>query len=69
MYELRGEGPDHQKRFFARVLLGGELRGEGSGGSKKQAEQGAAEAALQRLSAELGHSTDQPSVEQGAGGR
>jgi ribonuclease-3 len=69
VYELRGEGPDHQKRFFARVLLGGELRGEGSGGSKKQAEQGAAEAALQRLSAELGHSTDQPSVEQGAGGR
>jgi ribonuclease-3 len=49
-YQVRDEGPDHAKRFFATVLLGGEPRGQGEGGSKKQAEQAAARAAWLWLS-------------------
>jgi ribonuclease-3 len=52
-YELQAEGPDHQKRFFAQVVLGGIVQGEGEGRSKKQAEQAAAEAAWRRLRAQL----------------
>jgi ribonuclease-3 len=48
-YEVDDEGPDHAKRFFARVLVAGELRGEGQGRSKKQAEQSAARDAWERL--------------------
>ena len=69
VYELRSEGPDHQKRFFARVSLGGEVRGEGQGPSKKQAEQRAAEAAWNRLRAELDQAFEQQPAEQSAGGR
>src|SRR5438309_5608138 len=50
-YEVRDEGPDHAKRFFAAVTLGGVVRGRGEGRSKKQAEQGAAREAWQELSA------------------
>ncbi len=50
-YQVRDEGPDHAKRFFATVLLGGESYGHGEGGSKKQAEQAAARAAWERISA------------------
>jgi ribonuclease III len=49
-YEVRDEGPDHKKLFHATVRLGGVLKGEGQGRSKKQAEQAAAEAAWRRLS-------------------
>lgn len=52
VYELGDEGPDHEKRFFARVLLDGSVVGEGEGRSKKGAEQAAAGAALARLSSE-----------------
>jgi ribonuclease III len=48
-YALRDEGPDHEKRFFATVYLGGEAQGSGEGRSKKQAEQAAAHAAWVRL--------------------
>lgn len=48
-YELRDEGPDHEKRFFARVHAGGAELGAGEGPSKKQAEQAAAQAAWERL--------------------
>lgn len=41
-YEVDDEGPDHAKRFFARVYLAGKLAGRGEGRSKKQAEQAAA---------------------------
>lgn len=41
-YVVVDEGPDHAKRFFATVHLGGEPRGWGEGQSKKQAEQAAA---------------------------
>lgn len=50
-YQVRDEGPDHAKRFFATVVLDGEPYGKGEGGSKKQAEQAAARAAWERLSA------------------
>ncbi|MBQ7871698.1 MAG: ribonuclease III [Oscillospiraceae bacterium] len=49
-YELMDErGPDHCKEFFVRVLLNGEPVGEGSGTSKKRAEQSAAAAAIAKL--------------------
>jgi ribonuclease-3 len=48
-YEISSSGPEHDKRFAARVFVGGELWGEGSGRSKKEAEQNAAARALERL--------------------
>ncbi len=51
-YQVRAEGPDHSKRFFATVRLDGEVRGEGEGRSKKQAEQEAARAAWHFLQEE-----------------
>ena len=41
-YQVRDEGPDHAKRFFAVVLLDGQSSGAGEGNSKKEAEQAAA---------------------------
>lgn len=43
-------GPDHARRFTVKVTLKGSVLGVGSGTSKKQAEQRAAESALSRLS-------------------
>jgi ribonuclease-3 len=51
-YEVANEGPDHAKRFFARVLVDGVARGRGEGRSKKQAEQAAARVAWHVLSTE-----------------
>ena len=48
-YEVHDDGPDHAKRFYAKVFLAGEERGEGEGRSKKQAEQGAARVAWLQL--------------------
>ena len=48
-YEVRDTGPDHEKTFTARVLVDGEVVGEGSGRSKKQAEQVAAREAYRTL--------------------
>jgi ribonuclease-3 len=48
-YDVRSTGPDHDKQFFARVLAGSELLGEGAGRSKKAAEQAAASAAVAEL--------------------
>ena len=49
-YELIGEsGPDHQKSFTVEVLLNGKRLGEGSGHSKKEAEQAAAAEALKQI--------------------
>jgi ribonuclease III len=50
VYDVASEGPDHAKRFTARVSIGGEAVGVGEGRSKKQAEQAAARMAWQRLS-------------------
>jgi ribonuclease-3 len=49
VYLLDESGPDHGKRFFATVLVGGEELGRGEGSSKKQAEQHAARAAWHTL--------------------
>jgi len=52
-YELVGQsGPDHAKVFTVAVLLNGEPVGEGSGHSKKEAEQASARAALEKLTKE-----------------
>jgi ribonuclease-3 len=48
-YQVRHEGPDHSKRFFAKVVLRGETWGTGEGRSKKQAEQAAARVAWRSL--------------------
>ena len=49
-YVPAGEsGPDHAKRFTFAVALNGDVIGEGSGRTKKEAEQEAAKAALQTL--------------------
>lgn len=48
-YSLSEEGPDHFKTFHATVSLGDRVFGPVSGASKKEAEQGAARAALDKL--------------------
>ena len=46
-YRLDGEeGPSHQKRFLVSVVFRGRVLGQGTAGSKKEAEQRAAAAAL-----------------------
>ena len=53
IYRMVGEsGPDHNKVFSAQVLYDGRVAGEGSGRSKKEAEQAAAKNALDSLRAE-----------------
>ncbi len=50
IYEMLGQsGPDHDKTFVFRVLVNGVPVGEGSGRSKKEAEQMAAREALEHL--------------------
>jgi ribonuclease-3 len=50
-YQVRAEGPDHSKHFFATVTLRGQVFGEGEGRSKKHAEQAAARAAWDKVKA------------------
>ena len=45
-------GPDHEKHFEVAVMIGDECMGEGSGRTKKEAEQMAAKIALQKLNPE-----------------
>ncbi len=52
-YQLRHEGPDHSRQFFATVMLRGVEYGTGEGRSKKAAEQAAAQVAWERLAAEV----------------
>lgn len=46
---VKEEGPAHDKTFFVNLYYDGNVLGEGSGKSKKEAEQQAAKAALARL--------------------
>jgi ribonuclease-3 len=46
-YRIDAMGPEHAKTFTARLFVGGELRGEGSGPSKREAEQEAARIAIE----------------------
>lgn len=48
-YRVQSDGPDHEKQFFAEVVLGDVVRGEGEGRSKKEAEQAAAADAWGRV--------------------
>jgi ribonuclease III len=48
-YEVVGSGPDHDRRFSAKVFVAGNLLGNGGGRSKKDAEQAAARAAWKVL--------------------
>ncbi|WP_410659762.1 ribonuclease III [Amycolatopsis sp. lyj-112] len=52
-YKVEDTGPDHRKEFTATVLVGGRELGYGSGTTKKEAEQKAAETAWRQLSAEI----------------
>jgi len=46
---LEAAGPDHKKVFTVEVLIDGDRRGQGSGHSKKEAEEAAARIAIQEL--------------------
>jgi ribonuclease-3 len=49
-YRTTGEsGPDHRKRFFVEVCVGGEALAEGEGRTRKHAEQDAARHAIEKL--------------------
>ncbi len=52
VYKIEEEGPDHDKRFTARVEVDGRIRGVGTGRSKKQAEQAAAREAYRQLASD-----------------
>ena len=58
-YLIADSGPDHEKTFVARVRVGATVYGHGSGKSKKEAEQLAAETAWNAIKAE-GTPTDDP---------
>jgi ribonuclease-3 len=51
-YDVAEVGPEHDKTFTAVAVVGGRLLGRGSGRSKKEAEQVAANEALLSLAAE-----------------
>lgn len=51
-YRLAEDGPDHEKTFQATVVLAGREMGNGTGRSKKEAEQQAAAAAYEMAEAE-----------------
>jgi ribonuclease-3 len=53
-YVIEDQGPDHEKVFTARVQVGDRLYGRGTGRSKKEAEQQAAETAYGAIVAERG---------------
>jgi ribonuclease-3 len=52
---LQEYGPDHRKRFLVGVFFGGRELGRGEGGSKKEAEQKAAQAAVENFDNDLSH--------------
>ncbi|WP_446685628.1 ribonuclease III [Nocardioides pelophilus] len=52
-YVIQDEGPDHAKTFTAQVRVAEKLYGNGTGRSKKEAEQGAAETAYGEIVASV----------------
>ena len=52
-YLIEDDGPDHAKTFVARVRVGSQTYGHGTGRSKKEAEQQAAETAYRAIAADL----------------
>ena len=63
-YEVREEGPDHAKRFYAVVYINDEECGSGQGRSKKQAEQAAAQKAWRSLTTTGDCSTAETEVDE-----
>jgi ribonuclease-3 len=59
-YLIEDSGPDHAKTFTARVLVGGDSYGHGTGRSKKEAEQQAAETAYREIVAKIGGGSSFP---------
>jgi len=59
-YHVEESGPDHAKSFTAEVRVGGETYGTGTGRSKKEAEQQAAEAAWTLIRARREQRESQP---------
>ncbi len=57
-YKVSADGPDHEKTFTALVTIDGEIRGSGEGRSKKEAEQRAAEKAMDWLGAKASSGAD-----------
>ena len=57
-YVVEEEGPDHEKTFTAHVVVGGTDYGVGTGRSKKEAEQQAAEVAWTAIRTILGESAE-----------
>ena len=53
-YVIEDSGPDHMKTFTAQVRVGDQLYGNGTGRSKKEAEQAAAETAYGEIATDLG---------------
>jgi len=58
-YVIEDDGPDHMKTFAARVRVGEVLYGHGTGRSKKEAEQGAAQTAYGEIVASRGGGSTQ----------
>jgi ribonuclease III len=58
VYRVISKGPDHDKRFSAEVFVEGRAVGAGAGRTKKQAEQAAAERAIEVLDLEAERSDD-----------
>ncbi len=68
---VRSEGPDHKKQFEVQVFVRGQAAGRGRGSTKKEAEQNAARAALEREGQYLGQAADanQPPQVEGRKGK
>lgn len=54
VYKVSYTGPDHDRVYFAKVRVRRRVRGVGEGGSKKQAEQQAARAAIEAWESSVG---------------
>ena len=68
-YVVEEEGPDHEKLFTAHVVVGGTDYGVGTGRSKKEAEQQAAEVAWTAIRTILGEGNDsKPAARSGSRG-
>jgi ribonuclease III len=61
-YLVEDSGPDHDKQFVARVKVGEQTYGEGSGRSKKEAEQRAAETSWTQITAQTARSSSTASL-------
>ena len=57
-YRVEEEGPDHEKTFHANAVVGDVVLGSGTGRSKKEAEQKAAELAWRALTAARADASD-----------